>query len=336
MMSSTPARLRPRSLRGLLSGALAAAAACFAAQAQAQEFPAKPITMIVPFTAGGAGDILARTLSQKLEQSWGRGFVVENRVGAGGVVGAVATQKAPADGYTLMIAPSATMAVNVTLFKTLPYDPAKDFIPLALPARTPFVLVAHPSLPVASVADFVKYAKAPPKPLFYATAGPGVPHHLFAELLKSLAGIDMQPVAYKGSLPALNDVIAGHVPAMFVDLGPAIAQVQAGAVRALGVSTAARLASLPNVPPVNDSVPGFDVASWQMIVAPAGTPRPIVEKLHRDIAQAMEDPAVRGQIEKAGMVPVSSPSLAELQGFVSSEIARWGEVVRKAGIEGSQ
>lgn len=325
---------RTRAVRVLTGGALAVATGVSAAIAQ--DYPTKPITMIVPFTAGGAGDILARTLSLKLEQTWGRGFVVENRVGAGGVVGAVATQKAPADGYTLMIAPSATMAVNVTLFKSLPYDPAKDFIPLALPARTPFVLVAHPSLPVASVADFIKYAKAPPKPLFYATAGPGVPHHLFAELLKSMTGADMQPVAYKGSLPALNDVVAGHVPVMFVDLGPAIAQVQAGTVRALGVSTAMRLASLPNVPPVNDAAPGFDVASWQMIVAPAGTPRPIVENLHRDIAKAMDDPGVRGQIEKAGMVPVSSPSLTDLQAFVKSEIAQWSDVVRKAGVEGSQ
>jgi len=327
--------LRSLALR-IFSACTFAAAATVGASAQGENFPAKPITMIVPFTAGGAGDILARMLSQKLEQTWGSGFVVENRVGAGGVVGAAAMQKAPSNGYTLMIAPSATMAVNVTLFKSLPYDPAKDFIPVALVARTPFVLVAHPSLPVASVADFVKYAKAPPKPLFYATAGPGVPHHLFAELLKSLAGINMEPVAYKGSLPALNDVVAGHVPAMFVDLGPAISQVQANNVRALGVSTATRLASLPDVPPVNDTVPGFDVASWQMIVARAGTPQHIVEKLHRDIGNAMEDPGLRAQIEKAGMLPVRSSSLPDLQAYLSTEIAQWGDVVRKAGIAGSQ
>ncbi len=319
--------------RGLWAGCILAA---LAPASFAQDFPAKPITMIVPFTAGGAGDILARTLSQHLEAKWGRGFVVENRVGAGGIVGAMATAKAPADGYTLMIAPSSTMAVNVSLYKSLPYNPASDFIPLAVPARTPFVLVVNPSLPVKTVAELIAYAKAQPNPLFYATAGPGVPHHLFAELLKSMAGINMSPVAYKGSAPALNDVIAGHVPLMFVDLGPAIGQIQGGQVRALGVSTAARLAALPDVPPVNDTLPGFDVASWQMVAAPAGTPPAIVEKLHRDIAAVMMDPATQAQIEKSGMLPVPSPSLPELQAFVTSEIARWTDVVRKAGIEGTQ
>ncbi len=303
--------------------------------AQAQDFPNKPIRMIVPFTAGGAGDILARTLSQKLESTWGRGFVVENRTGAGGIVGATAAQKSPADGYTLIVAPSSTMAVNVTLYKSLPYDPAKDFIPIAVAARTPFVLVVNPSVPVKTVGELVAHAKSLGKPMFYATAGAGVPHHLFAELLKSMSGINWQPVPYKGSMPALQDVVAGHLPVMFVDLGPALSQVQGGKVRALAVSTAQRLPSLPDVPPINDTYKGFDVASWQMILAPAGTPRPIVEKLHKDINAALADPDVRARIEKAGMVPDGAGSLAELEAFVKDEIMRWGEVVKKAGIAGS-
>jgi len=302
--------------------------------ARAQNFPDKAVRMIVPFTAGGAGDILARTLSQKLEGIWGRGFVVENRTGAGGIIGAVAAQKSPADGYTLIIAPSSTIAVNVTLYKSLPYDPVKDFIPLAVAARTPFVLVVNPSVPVKTVAELVAYGKAQAKPLIYATAGNGVPHHLFAELLKSLSGLPWSPVPYKGSMPALQDVMAGHVPVMFVDLGPALAQVQAGTVRALAVSTAQRLPSLPDVPAVNDTYKGFDVASWQMILAPAGTPRAIVEKLHKDINAVLADPDVRSRIAKAGMVPDGAGSLAELEAFVKEEVKRWGEVVRKAGIAG--
>ena len=303
--------------------------------ALAQEFPTKPITIVVPFTAGGAGDILARVLNNRLEAMWGKGFVVENRPGAGGIIGAVAAAKAPADGYTLLIAPSSTMAVNVSLYKTLPYDPAKDFIPLAIPARTTFVLVVNNDLPVKSVAELIDYAKKQKDPLNYATAGPGVPHHLFAELFKSMAGINMQQVPYKGSLPALQDVMAGHVPLMFVDLGPAAAQLKGRQVRPLGVSTAQRVKELPDVPAINDTLPGFDVASWQMISAPAGTPRPIVEKLHRDLATILREPALQEQIDKTGMSPMQSPSLDELAAFVKTEIARWTEVVRKAGIEGS-
>lgn len=319
------------------TAAALAALAAFAlpAPASAQSFPDRQIRMIVPFAAGGAGDILARTLSQKLEAIWGRGFIVENRPGAGGVTGAVALQKSPADGYTLIVAPSSTMAVNVTLYKSLPYDPVKDFIPLAVAARTPFVLIAHPSLPVKTVAELVAYGKAQAKPLIYATAGAGVPHHLFAELLKSMSGLPWSPVPYKGSLPALQDVMAGHVPVMFVDLGPALPQVQAGSVRALGVSTAQRLPSLPDVPPVNDTYKGFDVASWQMILAPAGTPRAIVEKLHKDINATLADADVRARISKAGMVPDGAGSLAQLEAFVKEEIIRWGDVVKKAGIAGA-
>ncbi|MGZ5895314.1 MAG: Bug family tripartite tricarboxylate transporter substrate binding protein, partial [Xanthobacteraceae bacterium] len=209
----------------------------------AQDFPTRPVTMIVPFAPGGAGDILARMLEPRLEQKWGRPLLIENKPGAGGVIGAVATAKAEPDGYTLMIAPSATMAVNVSLFKSLPYDPSADFVPLAMAAQTPFVLVVNPDLPIHSLADLIKYAKEK-GPLSYATAGPGVPHHLFAELLKSMTGIDMSPVAYRGSLPALNDVVAGHVPLMFVDIGPSLGIIQAGKVRPIGISTKARFAGL--------------------------------------------------------------------------------------------
>ncbi len=315
---------------------VAVIAAAGASAVRAQDFPARPVTMIVPFTPGGAGDILSRMLGPRLEQTWGKPLIVENKPGAGGVIGAVAAQKAAPDGYTLMIAPSATLAINVTLYKHLPYDPRTDFVPLALAAQTPFVLVVNPELPVRTVADLIKLAKDKPKQLSYASAGPGVPHHLFAELLKNMTGIEMTHVPYKGSLPALNDVVAGHVPLMFVDLGPALGMIRGGKVRAIGVSTATRLPTLPEVPPIGDTVPGFGAASWQMIVAPAKTPRPIVDKLHKDIEGALATPELKAQIDKTGMVAMDSRPIGDLQAFIASEIARWGKVVQQAGIAGSQ
>ncbi len=305
--------------------------------ASAQSYPTRPVTMVVPFTPGGAGDILARLLGQKLEQSWGEPLIVKNRPGAGGVVAAVTVANADADGYTLMIAPSATMAVNVSLFKTLPYDPVADFVPLALAAQTPFVLVVNPDLPVHSIADLISYAKAQGGKLSYATAGPGVPHHLFAELLKSMTGIEMSPVAYRGSLPALNDVVAGQVPLMFVDIGPSLGIIQAGKVRPLGISTKTLFPGLPDVPPLNEvGVPGFDAASWQMIVAPAKTPQPIADKLHGDLTALLQTSEIKAQIFNHGMIPVDNPSIDELRAFVRAEIVRWGKVVQQAGLTATQ
>jgi tripartite-type tricarboxylate transporter receptor subunit TctC len=316
--------------------ALGLLAAFADASAIAQSYPTKTVTIVVPFAAGGAGDILARMFSPHLEKTFGKPFVVENRPGAGGVTGAVAFRKALPDGHTIMIAPSPTMAVNVTLYKKLPYNPATDFIPLAMAAGTPFVLVVNPSLPVKSVADLIAYVKARPGKISYATAGAGVPHHLFAELLKSKTGIDMSPVAYKGGVPAITDVVAGHIPLMFVDPGPGLGLIRAGKVRPVGVSTAKRLESLPDVPPINDTVPDFDVASWQMVVAPAKTPRPIVDRLHAELKTLIASPQMSGAIAKTGMLPLPTPTVEDMQAFVKSEIARWGDVVRKAGIAGSR
>jgi tripartite-type tricarboxylate transporter receptor subunit TctC len=314
---------------------IAATAAFLCTKATAQDYPTKNVTIVVPFAAGGAGDILARILSPRLEKAFGKPFVVENKPGAGGVIGAVATARAPADGHTIMIAPSPTMAVNVTLYKKLPYDPVADFVPLAMAAQTPFVLVVNPSLPVKSVADLIKWVKAQKGKVSYATAGAGVPHHLFAELLKSMTGIEMSPVPYKGSVPAVTDVVAGHVPLMFVDLGPGLASIQGSKVRAIGVSTARRLPVLPDVPPIADTVKGFDVASWQMVVAPAKTPRPIVDKLHAELKKQFATPEVSGAVARTGMLPIATTTVADLQAFVKSEIARWGKVVKQAGIAGS-
>ncbi len=322
-----------RAISGL---ALASLAAMTGAAAQTPDFPKRAVTIIVPFAAGGSGDILARMAVQKLEPKWGVPVVVENKPGAGGNIGAVSVARAAPDGYTLLLGSSAQFAVNVSLFKSLPYDPVKDFTPLALAAATPFVLVTNPSVPAKNVAEFVAYAKAQDKPLSYATAGFGVPHHLYMEMLKSMTGINMTPVPYRGSAPALTDVVAGHVPVMFVDLGPGMGQIQGGAVRSLGVSLARKLDAIPDVPFINDTLPGFDVASWQMYAAPAGTPRDIIAKLNADLRAVIEDPQLKEQVSKAGMLPMEAGTVEQLQGFVNSEIKRWTEVVRKAGIEGSQ
>ena len=276
--------------------AFACLGALLCGAALAQDFPKRAVTIVVPFAAGGGGDILARMAAPRLEAKWGVPVVVENKPGAGGNIGATAVARAAPDGYTLLLAGSPQFAVNVTLFKTLPYDPVHDFVPLAMAAATPFVLVVNPKAPVKTVAEFIAYAKAQPQPLTYATAGFGVPHHLYMELLKSMTGINLAPVPYRGSAPALSDVVGGHIPVMFVDLGPGLGQMQAGAVRPIGGSLAKRLEALPDVPAINDTLPGFDVASWQMYAAPAGTPRDIVAKLNADLCDVLDQPQMKQQV----------------------------------------
>jgi tripartite-type tricarboxylate transporter receptor subunit TctC len=304
---------------------------------RAQDYPARAVTTVVPFAAGGAGDILSRILSKHLEQRLGKPFVVENKPGGGGTTGAVTVAKSSPDGYTLLMSPSGPIAVNPVLMKEVGYDPVADFMPLALVAGTPFMLVVNPSLPVHSLADLVKYAKEQGKPLPFAMVGPGTPHHLFTEMLKAMTGIEVTYVPYRGSQPAITDVVAGHVPVMFCDLGPAGPQIAAGKVRAIGSSTMTRLAAFPNVPSLHEAgAKGFDAASWQMMVAPAKTPKPVVDKLNAELNAILALPDVKEAIAKNGMVPMPDRSVEGLQDFVKTEIARWGKVVRDAGIAGTQ
>jgi tripartite-type tricarboxylate transporter receptor subunit TctC len=313
--------------------AVAASAAC----AEAQTYPTRPVTFVVPFAPGGGTEYLARLLGQRLEQRLGKPFVIENRPGGGGVTGAVSVARAAPDGYTLLMAPAPVMAINVSLHKKLPYDPAADFVPLALVVSSPYVLVVTPSLPVQSVSDLIKVAKEKPGQLAFASAGPGTPHHLFPELFKSMTGIEMTHVPYRGSLPALTDVAAGHVQLMFSDVPPALALINEGKVRALGVSTKERVAPLPHLAPIAEQgVAGFDAASWQMVVAPAATPKDVVERLHGEIKAFMVQPEIKEQVFKMGLLPVDTPSVANLQIFVRTEIAQWSKVVQQAGIAGSQ
>jgi tripartite-type tricarboxylate transporter receptor subunit TctC len=328
-------------MRGLLAGLLALMLGGLPAPAQApapaQDYPARPVTIVVPFAAGGGTDILGRLVAQRLEQRLGRSFIIENKAGAGSTTGAGFAARANPDGYTLLMAPSPTMAVAITIYKNLSYDPVADFVPLALIAQTPFVLVVNPSLPAYSVAELIKLAKEKPGQLSFGSAGPGTPHHLYAELFKSMTGIEMGHVPYRGSLPLLNDVVAGHIPLTFIDFGPSVGMLQAGRVRPLGVTTRIRLAQFPDIPSIAEAgVPGFDAASWQMIVAPAKTPRPIVDKLHSELMSIVALPEFKNQIISGGMLPMDNPSVEGLQAFVKSEIVRWGAVVRRAGLAGTE
>lgn len=306
-----------------------------ATPAHAQDYPARPVTIVVPFAAGGGTDLLARMVAQKLEQRLGKPFLIENKPGAGNAIAAVAVSRAEPDGHTLMMGTTTGMAINVLLRKNLPYNPATDFVPLAGIARVPFILMVNPSLPVNSVPDLVKYAKE--KPLSFATSGPGSPHHLFMELFKATTGTEMTHVPYRGSQPGVTDVASGHVQLMFCDYGPAAALLTAGKVKPLGISTKARLTEAPHIAPLAElGLPAFDAAAWQMLVAPSATPRPVVARLHGELKQILALPDVKEAIVKYGFVPMDDASVEGLQGFVQSEIALWSKVVQQAGIAGSE
>jgi tripartite-type tricarboxylate transporter receptor subunit TctC len=305
--------------------------------AAAQDYPSRPVSFIVPFAPGGVTSLFARVLGAKLEQRLGKPFVVENRPGAGGVTAAAAVAHAAPDGYTIMMASSTVLAVNVTMRKQLPYDPRKDLTPIALLARVPFVLVVNPSLPIRSVADLVKLAKEKPGQTSFGTPGPGTFHHLNAEMFKSIFGLDLVHVPYKGSAPALNDLVGGHIQMMFCDVPPAMSLIQAGQIRALGVTTKERVPAVADIPPLAEvGVPGFDTASWHTVTTTGSVPKPIVDKLSSEIRGIMSDPSVTDALVKDGAIPQLSPSPEEMKRFVESEIMRWGKVIEQAGLAGSE
>jgi tripartite-type tricarboxylate transporter receptor subunit TctC len=300
-------------------------------RAPAQDFPLRPIHLVVPNPAGGGMDALARVFGKSLEARLGQPVVVENRPGQGTSLGAAAVARAAPDGYTLLQASSSTLAINASLYKKLPYDPVVDFTPISLFAAVPFVLVVHPSLPATSFAAFVALAREKPGALSYASAGVGSVHHIFMELVKAKAGIDVSHVPYRGGGPALTDVVAGHVPMMFADVGQALPYVKDGRLRALAVSTGRRVETLPDVPTLDEAgLSGVDASDWQALVAPANLPGAVRARLHTAVVEAIAAPETRGFMIARGVVPLTS-SPAELADYVKSEITRWGEVVRSAG-----
>jgi tripartite-type tricarboxylate transporter receptor subunit TctC len=320
-------------IRGLAVAA-ALVALVQAAPSRAEDYPARAITMIAPWAPGGAVDTVARVVAPKLAERLGKPVVVENRPGGGSTIGTAAGAKAAPDGYTIGMPGSGSMAISATMYKSLPYDPVKDIVPVALIGRVPFVLIVSLSLPVQTVPELIKYGKE--NRLTYGSGGAGSPHHLYAELFQNMTGIEMTHIPYKGSAHAINDVVAGHIPLLFSDSVPSLPLIQTGKVRALGVTTLTRWSVAPDIPPLNEAgVPGFDAAGWFMVAVPDGTPKPIVERLHTEFKTILGLPDVQETINRTGVIAVVTPPLVELSRFVQSEIERWGKVVRQAGLAGT-
>jgi tripartite-type tricarboxylate transporter receptor subunit TctC len=321
-------------MRGATARALAIVVALTGrAFAQPSDYPSRVVTIVAPSAPGGLYSLFARILASKLEPRLGRPVVVENRPGAASVLAAAAVARAAPDGYTLMVASGATMAVNVTLHRQLPYDPAADFVPIALIAQVPEVLVVDPALPVRSLADLAALAKS--QPLSFASAGLGTAQHLEGEMLKQALGLDMLHVPYKGALPALNDVMAGHVTMMFSPVANALPFIEAGKVRAIGLATRDRVEALPDAAPLAEiGVPGFEASGWFMLVAPAATPQPIVARLHAEAGAILADRELRRQFIRQGLVPVATPSPDELKAFVREQVAYWDRTLHRIGLAG--
>jgi tripartite-type tricarboxylate transporter receptor subunit TctC len=307
------------------------------APAPAQDYPARPVTFVVPYAPGGSTDLFARLIAQKLEQRLGKPFVVENKPGASAIIAATAVARSPGDGYTLMMASSTPMALNVSVRKSLPYDPRVDLAPVALVARVPYVLVVNQDLPVHSVAELVKYIKDNPGKVSFGTPGTGTFHHLNAELFKSMFGLEMIHVPYKGTVPALTDVMAGHIQFMFSDVPPALPLVAGGKLRALGVTTRQRVKAAPDIPPLAEvGMPGYDTASWHMVATQGQTPPEIVARLNAEIRGIVADPDIETRLVREGAIPQATPGPDELKEFVKTEIVRWGKIVQDAGIAGTE
>lgn len=302
-----------------------------AATAPAQQYPTKPIRVIVPFAPGGGLEITTRLIGQKLTEKWGQNIVVDSRPGAATIIGSEIASKAAPDGYTLLMI-TTTFAINPGLRSKLPYDPTRDFTPITQLNSQPNVVVVHPSSPVKSVPDLIAAAKAKPGALTFASPGAGSAPHLSAEMFKRMAGVDMIHVPYKGIPPAVIDVIGGRVNMLFTTTISAAPHVNAGKLRAVAITSAKRNASMPEVPTIGESLPGYQAEAFQAVVAPAGVPRAIVDTLAREIAAIVKSPEVTARFNRDGAVPVGSTP-QQFAAFLKSEMAKWSKVIQDAGIK---
>lgn len=323
-MSHLPVRL---ALRAAVLGLC-----LIAGSVTAQPYPNKPVRLIVPFPPGGVADLIARPMAEKLSLSLGQPVVIDNRAGATGTIGAAAVATAAPDGYTLLLGTTNEIAMSPTLFKSLPYDPTKAFAPVAPVAEFPNVLVVGPSVKVRTLEEFIALAKANPGKLTFASSGPGSTNHLTAELFKSIAGVDVIHVPYKGGGPALNDLLGGHVDAMFATLPSAVPQIKAGKLKALAVTGERRSRALPDVPTASEAgAPGLVVTTWNGILAPAGTPPAVLERLQREVAAAAAMTDVRERYATVGAEPMSlSPE--QFRSLIQKDYARWAQIIKQAGI----
>jgi len=298
--------------------------------AQAQPWPAKPVRFVVPFAPGGTTDILARIVGQQLAEGLGQPFVIENRAGAGGNIGAAEVAKAAPDGYTILMGTPGTQAINQYIYDKMPYDTEKDFAAVSFVARVPNVLVVHPGLGLKSLKQLIDYARANPNKLNSASPGAGSTGHLSLELFKKLTGVQIQHVPYKGSGPALNDLIAGQVQMTIDNLPSALPHIQSGKLVALGVTTEQKVAVLPEVPTIASVAPGYEASSWFVVMAPAGTPAPIVQELSGEIDKLLRKPAVLERMKTLGADPVGGTP-EQLADHLAAEVKKWRDVARASG-----
>ena len=318
------------SIHSRIAGALLALS-CLTPHAFGQDFPTKPVRVIVPYAAGGGADILARLVGQELTNRLKQPVVVENRGGASNTIGMQAVATSPKDGYTLGLA-TPVFVMTPSLIKNHPYDTLKDFAPVAMIGFTPLVLVVHPSVPAKSTQEFIALAKAKPGTLNYASLGAATTQGLAASMFNFMAGIDAVQVAYKGSAPGVTDLLGGNVQYMFNALPSMLGHVQTGKLRALGVTGAKRASQLPDVPTIGDAVPGYEVTTWYSFVAPAGTPQPVIDKLNREISAIVESPQMREKLKEQGL-EADAMKPAELAALFKSETAKWAKVIKDAKIQ---
>jgi len=316
----------------LLFGLAVAATGAHRAQAQ-DDYPSRNITFLCPFPAGGGTDILTRLLAQELQEKLGKPVIVDNRVGAGTQIAANTTAKSPPDGYTLFLAPITTLAIGPSVFKSLPYDTVKDFAPVGLVGSAQFALVANPNLGAPTLPDLIKLIKSKDGQMQYGTSGASTPHHLFMEMFLKQIGAKAQHVPYRGSVPAMTDVISGQIPMMMVDLAVAMGNIQEGKLKVYGVTSATRIKAMPDVPTIAEAgLPGFAATGWFSVVTRAGTPRPVIDKLNGVLMPYLKRPEVQDKLNAAAITPLTSTP-DELAKFIPAEIEKWAKVVKDAGIE---
>lgn len=298
----------------------------------AADYPTKPVRLMVPFPPGGTLDILARGIAPRLTAQLTHQVVVENRPGANGVIGAEAVAKAPADGYTMLIWGGSGIAVHPAMLPKLPYDPVRDFAPVAMLATYPSVLIANPSFPTGSVKELIAAAKAAPGKLTYGSPGTGNVNHLVGESFRSIAGVDLVHVPYKGAALVINDVVAGHIPIGFVLLPGALPQIRAGKLKALAVTAEQRVNALPNVPTMAEAgVPGLDLSDWGGILVPAGTPSEVIARLNQEISKVVNAPEVRQRWIEQGLEPKTATP-GELAGVIKSDVEKWNRIIKQTGV----
>jgi tripartite-type tricarboxylate transporter receptor subunit TctC len=323
---------RPARLALLCTALLSGAAAVIPADGLAQSYPAKPVRVIVPSSPGGGTDIVARIITPELSKRLGQQFVVENRAGAGTMIGIEVASKAPPDGYTLLMGLS-TLAINSALYKKVPYDPVRDFAPITVAVSSGSIIVVHPSVPVKTIKELIAFARTRPGQMNYASAGTGTYPHMTMELFLSMAKLKMVHIAYKGTGPAMIDMLAGHTAVMAGTMVTTVPQIRAGRLRGLGITTTERNNAAPEIPTVAEAgLPGFESVQWYALLAPANTPKDVVNRLHGEMVKILQQPEIRQRFANDGATPVGNTP-DQFAAYIKSELAKWAKVARGAGIE---